>query len=89
MRTLILLGALFITAPASAQCHRYALWRYPYPQHCEVRAEVLRPFNPPLPPARRPISFERVLTSFFDMGKATQTEPEWLDWAGRLYYIGE
>jgi hypothetical protein len=88
MRTPILLAILFTTAPASAQCHRYALWRYPYPQHCEIRAEVLRPFNPPLPPTRD-VPFAAVLTSFFNMDKATQTEPEWLDWAGRLYYIGE
>jgi hypothetical protein len=29
-----------------------------------------------------------VLTAFFDMDKATTVQPEWADWAGRLYYVG-
>ena len=31
-KTIILLGALLISAPAEAKCHR--VWNYPYPQHC-------------------------------------------------------
>jgi len=87
-RLIFLLVGLLTAAPAYASCHRYAIWKYPYPQHCESRAELLHAEKPdfPLPPFRP--TFERVLISFFDMDKATTIEPEWADWAGRLYYVG-
>jgi hypothetical protein len=88
LRAFLLLVGLLTAGSASASCHRYAIWKYPYPQHCESRAELLHPDKPdfPLPPFRP--TFARVLISFFDMDKATTIQPEWADWAGRLYYVG-
>jgi hypothetical protein len=47
-RVLIVVLIALAAWPADA-CHRYAVWRYPYPQQCNVRVAQLAPAPEPPP----------------------------------------
>lgn len=44
MKAFVLLALL--ATPAEA-CHRYSVWRFPWPQHCVIRAAQTKAPDPP------------------------------------------
>jgi hypothetical protein len=55
----LMLIALLLATPAQA-CHRFSVWKYPYPQRCAVapervwHVEFVLPDADPLPPQPKP-----------------------------------
>ena len=50
MRVAFLIFALITASPAEAACKKYSVWRYPYPQRCELK--------PAPKPAPKPIKVD-------------------------------
>ena len=38
MRPAIIIALLGVAQPAHAACHKFSVWRYPWPQRCEAAA---------------------------------------------------
>lgn len=58
MKTLTALALLALTQPAEA-CHRFSVWRYPYPQRCGVaRVERVVAIPAAIMPPMRPVEFD-------------------------------